>query len=294
MNELTLEMALKGTEEESFVKMVKLEMQDIKKTFVKIGFRLYEANNLKYYEKLGYNSIEELAENEFELKRSSTYNLIAIAKHFCNGMFLDDNYKNYSYSQLIIMVKMLTYLSAPYRRCNENYTVAQFNEYYSYLKKGGVNSMTSYFEEQNLIEAEKQTQEPIQSIYLLKEEKNDEIPKEETNLKEKLVNYFKTFKTIFDPDDKGLGVRVLPTTLTNDVIDIFNETKQEKSKRLDCNDRVYLLYSEMEDGRTGLYTAYNKPDIEKAIKNYKKKGINFWVKEYEFIEEKTYNKGENK
>ena len=292
--EMTLDLALKGTQEESFIKMVKLELQDIKKSFVKIGFRLYEANNLKYYEKLGYNSIEELAENEFELKRSSTYNLIAIAKHFCNGMFLDDNYKNYSYSQLIIMVKMLTYLSEPYRRCNENYTVAQFNEYYSYLKKGGVNSMTFYFEEQNLIEEEKQAQEPIKSICLSKEETNAEIPKEETNLKEKLVNYFNTFKTIFDPDNKGLGVRVLPTTLTNDVIDIFNETKQEKSKRLDCNDRVYLLYSEMEDGRTGLYTAYNKPDIEKSIKNYKKKGINFWVKEYEFIEEKTYNKGENK
>ena len=292
--EMTLELALKGTQEESFINMVKLELQDIKKTFVKIGFRLHEANIFKYYEKLGYSSIEELAENEFELKRSSTYNLIAIAKHFCNGMFLSDNYKNYSYSQLIVMVKMLSYLAEPYRRCNENYTVRQFNEYYNYLKKGGTNGMTSYFEEQQMIEAEKQMQEPIKAICLISEEKSNDVPKEEANLKEKLINYFKTFKTIFDPDNKGMGVKVLPTTLTDDVISILNETNQEQSKRLDNKnikeDKIYELYSEMKNGCTGLYRAYKKEDIERAIKNHQKKNINFLVKEYVLIQEKVYKK----
>lgn len=292
--EMTLDLALKGTQEESFVKMVKLELQDIKRTFVKIGFRLNEANQYRYYEKLGYSSIEELAENEFELKRTSTYNLIAIAKHFCNGMFLSDNYKNFSYSQLIVMVKMLAYSSEPYKRCNENFTVIQFNEYYNYLKKGGMNNMSSYFQEQQLIEAEKGIQTPPNTFNQIAEKK-EEKTKEELTLKEKLIYHLNVFKTIFDPDNKGIGVRVSPSTLADEIIDIINDyTKktEEQSKRLD-KDKVYLLYSEMENGCTGLYTAYYKNDIERAIKNYSRKKINFIVKEYEFVKEKIYkNKGE--
>ena len=52
--ELTLSEALKGTPSESFVKMVKLELQEIKQKFFSIGFRLYEAQAFKYYESLGY------------------------------------------------------------------------------------------------------------------------------------------------------------------------------------------------------------------------------------------------
>ena len=111
--DLTLSEALKGTPSESFVKMVKLELQEIKQKFFSIGFRLYEAQAFKYYESLGYETIEDLAEAEFGFKRSTTYGLISVYKRFCvtdkNGIkhnYLDDKYKAYSYSQLLEMQKL--------------------------------------------------------------------------------------------------------------------------------------------------------------------------------------------
>ena len=57
------------TVEEDFVNLVRLELNDIKKTFFKIGFRLYEANCNRYYKKLGFNSIEECAEAMFGFRK---------------------------------------------------------------------------------------------------------------------------------------------------------------------------------------------------------------------------------
>lgn len=113
--------ALKGSAAESFVKMVKLNIQDVGRRFFEIGFRLYEANEFKYYEELGYNSIEELAEVEFGFKRSSTFQYIQVFKSFADFEYKETQYgwrdkvllknirsefKDYTYSQLVELCKL--------------------------------------------------------------------------------------------------------------------------------------------------------------------------------------------
>ena len=55
-------------------------------------------------------------------------------------------------------------------------------------------------------------------------------------------------------------------------------------------DKIYQLYSVMDNGCTGVYTAYSKTDIDIAINNHIKKGRPFSVKEYVIIKETIYNK----
>ena len=88
-----------GTFEEDFVNLVKLELNDIRNTFFKIGFRLNEARNNAYYRKLGYSSIEECAEALFGFKRTTTYDLMAVASRFCDSkapMLLAESYRKYN------------------------------------------------------------------------------------------------------------------------------------------------------------------------------------------------------
>lgn len=74
------------TPEEDFVNLVRLELDDIKHTFFKIGFRLREANNERYFIKLGYESIEECAEALFGFKKTTTYDLMRLAELFADKM----------------------------------------------------------------------------------------------------------------------------------------------------------------------------------------------------------------
>lgn len=101
---------LENTDEEtfaqSFIRYVNLELDEIKRNFVKIGFRLNEANKFEYYKELGYNNITELAEAEFGFKHSTTYALMKISNKFCaknDPMCLADKYKGFSYSQLLVL-----------------------------------------------------------------------------------------------------------------------------------------------------------------------------------------------
>ena len=88
------------------------DLRDIGNRFFMLGCRLWEARRYNYVEALGYESIEQLAEKEFDLGKSSTYNLINVFIRFCargeQGQYkawIDPTYKNYKYSQLIEMEK---------------------------------------------------------------------------------------------------------------------------------------------------------------------------------------------
>lgn len=89
---------------EDFLKYTRCELENIARSFFKIGFRLHEANEEGYYKQLGYTSIEELAEQEFDIRRSTTYELMAIWVRFHdehNKMCIKEEYKGYSFSQLV-------------------------------------------------------------------------------------------------------------------------------------------------------------------------------------------------
>lgn len=81
-------------------------VEEIAESFVDIGFNLMKISKKELYVAGGYNNIYEFAESEFNLKVTAVKNLIRIADKFCtedrwNGYSLKDEYKKYSYSQLV-------------------------------------------------------------------------------------------------------------------------------------------------------------------------------------------------
>lgn len=98
------------TIEEQAIFYIYEDLQNIKKNFVDIAFRLNEANNYKYYEKFGYESIIDFSEHLFGFKKSSTYSFINIAQRFCSGMKLMPKYEKFSQSQLTEMCSLPEYL----------------------------------------------------------------------------------------------------------------------------------------------------------------------------------------
>lgn len=91
---------------QSFIRYTKMELDDIKRSFIKIGFRLKEAVKYEYYKELGYPDIVELAEAEFGFKKSTTYELIKVYElaHDENcPMQIAKKYDKFSYSQLLAL-----------------------------------------------------------------------------------------------------------------------------------------------------------------------------------------------
>lgn len=112
MNNLT-EKQYALTMAQGFLEKAKEDINSIGQTFFMLGCRLYEARRFNYVETLGYENIEQLAEEELHLGRSTTYNLIQIFERFCdrdkNGNYhtwIKSECKDYSYSQLVEINKI--------------------------------------------------------------------------------------------------------------------------------------------------------------------------------------------
>lgn len=96
------------------VKYILTDMLDIRRCFIRLGFHLYEFERMHYYEDFGYTSIAEFAEKNLGLSKTqvSVYKNIYLEFGFCDEhscvpkMWLDDKYKQYSYSQLREMLPM--------------------------------------------------------------------------------------------------------------------------------------------------------------------------------------------
>ena len=91
---------------QAFVRYTKEELQDVARSFFKIGFRLAEANKYRYYEELGYDNIIDLAEDVFGFKKSTAYGLMQVYHH-CksrdrndSALTMDKAYQDYNFSQL--------------------------------------------------------------------------------------------------------------------------------------------------------------------------------------------------
>ncbi|MBD5585527.1 MAG: hypothetical protein HDQ88_10625 [Clostridia bacterium] len=88
---------------EGFVESVYGDMNDIKHSFFRIGFRLAEASEQGYCKALGYANITDLSFDKFGFSKSSTYELMAIYElaHKENAPFqMDERYDKFSQSQL--------------------------------------------------------------------------------------------------------------------------------------------------------------------------------------------------
>lgn len=127
---------------QNFLQHAKQYIKEIGDTFFLVGCHLYEAQIYHYVETLGYNSIEELAEAELDLSKSSTYNLINVFKRFCDRdeygnhkIWIKPAFKKYKYSQLVEMEKAYCLSNNIEKEIPPSTPVRVLKEYIKYLNK---------------------------------------------------------------------------------------------------------------------------------------------------------------
>ena len=101
-------------EAEEACKYVFNDLRDIKHNYIKLGFHLDELKRLKIDSKLGYYSFYDFCLDNFNMDKSSVSRCLNVfyafaekdSDSFSRKMWIDDKYKDYSYSQLCEMVSI--------------------------------------------------------------------------------------------------------------------------------------------------------------------------------------------
>lgn len=84
--------------------LVREELGRIGEGFLRLGYYFEQAKNCRLYESFGYNSVFELAEDLFDLKESSVYDMMAVWRRFHSNkdaLALRDDCRGLKYSQLV-------------------------------------------------------------------------------------------------------------------------------------------------------------------------------------------------
>ena len=82
----------------------------IKSDFIYLGLLLKEFKEAEEYKNLNYASFESYVENELHFNKSTAYNLIAVQERFGDGMNINKKYVDYSYSQLRLIMSLMSFL----------------------------------------------------------------------------------------------------------------------------------------------------------------------------------------
>lgn len=88
------------------------DMFNIRENYIRLGFHLFECRRNRYYMDFGYSSLVQFCAANLGLDSSSVSRCINVFLAFSasekgvHKMWLDDKYKEYSYSQLCEMVSM--------------------------------------------------------------------------------------------------------------------------------------------------------------------------------------------
>lgn len=104
MNEVIAISAGVAVTTDNFEGLVREELGRIGEGFLRLGYYFEQANNCRLYESLGYDSIFELAEDLFDFKQSSVYDMMAVWRRFHsvkNPLMLREDCKGLKYSQLV-------------------------------------------------------------------------------------------------------------------------------------------------------------------------------------------------
>ena len=118
---------------------IESDVMDIKKRYVTLGFHLYEMDQCRYYEDLGYENLYECIEANFAMDKSAVSRCIGVWKAFAavdgdgsRKMWVDDRYKDFSYSQL---TEMLPMAERDRRRISSDMSVKKIREVKQRLKE---------------------------------------------------------------------------------------------------------------------------------------------------------------
>lgn len=133
------------------------DMEDIRKSFIRLGFHLKEMQDYRYYADFGYETLEDFAAANLGMDKSNVYRYIRVFEKFgapvepsCDHglstvlprFVLADKWKDYSYSQLVEMCNMSSFQQ---RVCKPDMTIKQLRE----IKKA-VGEYTTFEEAQNI------------------------------------------------------------------------------------------------------------------------------------------------
>ena len=98
----------------SFERIVE-DFADIKKRYITLGFHLDEFKRYEYYKDFGYLTFSEFCEKNIPLDKSSISRCLSVFERFsardeyspaCRKMWIDDKFKDFSYSQLVEIVSL--------------------------------------------------------------------------------------------------------------------------------------------------------------------------------------------
>ena len=232
---------------EQFVKLVRAELNDIKHTFFKIGFRLAEANREGYYYELGYENIVECAEDLFGFKKTTTYDLINVYNNFhdrLNPMHIKEDYDKYSQTQLVQLTGNIWARDsfAAYVRPEDTIdTIKKAKKLWNKIYNSG---NTPGYQGGKRIEFK--TLQDFIDIYWDRyylpalpapSSSADNFSVQTEKLREfatkALEDYIRRmgYKTNFEPDDNKCGVRVLPDTMSKSMlIGLSKAISRERTK----------------------------------------------------------------
>lgn len=114
------------------------DLNDIKRSYFRLGFHLNEFDRCKYYQQFGYTCLSDFALCNWGLEPSFVSRCIAVflftAKYSgaLPTMFQEEKYQPYSYSQLVEMISMD---EDSLCRCSPNYSVRELREIKKAAKK---------------------------------------------------------------------------------------------------------------------------------------------------------------
>ncbi len=121
-------------------KHIKEDMDDICKSFVRLGYHLFEMQRYRYYEDFGFQTLEDFAAANLGMDKSNVYRYIRVYEKFADKpetdydsglastpskLSLSDEYKDFSFSQLVEMSSMSI---DQQRVCTPDMTIKQLRE----------------------------------------------------------------------------------------------------------------------------------------------------------------------
>ncbi len=118
---------------------IKEDVKLVSRCFFEIAYKIKKANVLRYFEALGYATIEDMAEDCFGFKRSTTYDFLLLYDRCYDPKSpkqLPEKYRGYSYSQLVEMSRgRFSSPGALIKRVSTDASVRDIKKYVSYFNK---------------------------------------------------------------------------------------------------------------------------------------------------------------
>lgn len=124
-----------------FVSTVRCYLSDVSRSFFKIGYELHKAQQGQHFKALGYETLEDLAEDAFGFSKTTMYDMLKVYGA-CRSRFVEgemcEAYKGYSFSQLAAMRSgryATPYALTDRQRVKPTDSVRAIKKYVSYFNK---------------------------------------------------------------------------------------------------------------------------------------------------------------